>query len=81
MLRPALHAPPVGDHWRYCKVLPDGTVLRTKVSHALGDEIRPDLLSHIVRDQLRTTMQHFRGVLAGVRAAKRWSPINGRANP
>jgi hypothetical protein len=55
----------VGDHWRYRKVLPDGTVLRTKVSHALGDEIGPDLLGHIVRDQLRTTMQHFRDVLAG----------------
>jgi hypothetical protein len=54
-----------GDHSRYRKVLPDGTVLRTKVSHALGDEIGPDLLGHIVRDQLRTTMQHFRDVLAG----------------
>jgi hypothetical protein len=55
----------VGDHWRYRKTLPDGTVLRTKVSHALGDEIGPDLLGHIVRHQLRTTMEHFRDVLAG----------------
>jgi hypothetical protein len=55
----------VGDHWRYRKTLADGTVLRTKVSHALGDEIGPDLLGHIVRDQLRTTMDHFRDVLAG----------------
>lgn len=55
----------VGDHWRYRKTLPDGTVLRTKVSHTLGDEIGPDLLSHIVRDQLRTTMEHFRDVVAG----------------
>lgn len=43
----------------------DGTVLRTKVSHALGDEIGRDLLAHIVRDQLRTTMEHFRDVVAG----------------
>jgi len=55
----------VGDHWRYRKVLPDGTVLRTKVLHALRDEIGPDLLGHIVRDQLLTTMEHFRDVLAG----------------
>lgn len=55
----------VGDHWRYRKVLPDGTVLRTKISHAQGDEIGPDLLGHIVRDQLRTTMEHFRDVVAG----------------
>lgn len=54
----------VGDYWRYRKTLADGTVLRTKVSHSLGDEIGPDLLSHIVRDQLRTTMDHFRDVLA-----------------
>lgn len=55
----------VGDHWRYRKTLPDGTVLRTKVSHALGDEIGRDLLAHIVRDQLRTTMEHFSDVVAG----------------
>lgn len=55
----------VGDHWRYRKVLPDGTVLRTKVSHALDDEIGPDLLGHIVRDQLGTTMRRFRDVVAG----------------
>lgn len=55
----------VGDHWRYRKTLSDGTVLRTKVSHALGDEIGRDLLGHIVRDQLRTTMEHFRDVVAG----------------
>ena len=55
----------VGDHWRYRKVLPDGTVLRTKVSHALDEEIGADLLGHIVRDQLGTTMQHFRDVVTG----------------
>lgn len=55
----------VGDHWRYRKTLPDGTILRTKVSRALGDEIGRDLLAHIVRDQLRTTMEHFHDAVAG----------------
>ena len=55
----------VGDHWRYRKVLSDGTVLRTKVSHTLDEEIGPDLLGHIVRDQLRTAIKHFRDVVAG----------------
>lgn len=55
----------IGDHRRYRKVLPDGSILRTKVSHALDDEIGSDLLGHIIGDQLRTTMEHFRDVLAG----------------
>jgi len=54
-----------GDRWRYRKVLPDGTVLRTKVSHALHDDIGPDLFSHILHDQLRTTVERFREVVAG----------------
>lgn len=55
----------VGDHWRYRKTLPDGTILRIKVSHALGHQIGQDLLGHIVRQQLRTTMEHFHDVVAG----------------
>jgi hypothetical protein len=70
----------VGDHWRYRKTLPDGTVLRTKVSHALGDEIGPDLFAHILRDQLRTTMEHFRDVLAG-RAADEEGASADRVEP
>ncbi len=70
----------VGDHSRYRKTLPDGTVLRTKVSHALGDEIGLDLLSHIVRDQLRTTMDHFRDVVAG-RAANEGASPGDRMEP
>jgi hypothetical protein len=54
-----------GDHRRYRKVLPDGTILRTRVSHALDEEIGSDLLGHIVREQLATTMRRFRDVLAG----------------
>lgn len=70
----------VGDHWRYRKILPEGTILRTKVSHALGDEIGPDLLSHIVRDQLRTTMDHFRDLLAG-RATDEGAPAEEETEP
>lgn len=70
----------VGDHWRYRKTLPDGTVLRAKVSHALGDEIGADLFSHILRDQLRTTTEHFRDVLAG-RAPGEESASEDRPEP
>ena len=70
----------VGDYWRYRKTLPDGNVLRTKVSHALGDEIGPDLLSHIVRDQLHTTVERFRDVLAG-RATDEGAPADERGEP
>lgn len=48
-----------GDHWRYRKDLPDGSRLRTKVSHSLRDEIGIDLFKHILRDQLSRTDDHF----------------------
>lgn len=48
-----------GDHRRYRKDLPDGTSLRTKVSHSLRDEIGTDLFKHILRDQLRVTEDRF----------------------
>lgn len=70
----------VGDHWRFRKFLADGTVLRTKVSHALNDEIGPDLLSHIIGDQLRTTMEHFRDVVAG-RASSPEQPTQSTVEP
>ena len=63
-----------GDHWRDRRVLADGRIMRTKVSHALDDEIGPDLLSHIVLHQLGTTMDHFRDVLAGRPAAEAIRP-------
>ena len=56
-----------GDHWRYRKVLPDGTFLRTKISHGARDEIGIDLFKHILRDQLRVT------------EAKFWDVVRGRA--
>jgi len=54
-----------GDHWRYRKDLPDGTSLRTKVSHSLRDEIGIDLFKHIVRDQLRVSEGRFWNVVRG----------------
>lgn len=40
------------DHTRFRKVLDDGTVLRTKVSHGRGSIDDPSLWRHIWRDQL-----------------------------
>jgi hypothetical protein len=54
-----------GDHWRYRKELPDGRILRTKVSHDLRSEIGDDLFHHIVRDQLETTVERFWDVVRG----------------
>lgn len=55
----------VGDHWRYSKEQPDGTVLRTKVSHAVRDEIGPSLFGHILRDQLGVDEERFWAVVRG----------------
>jgi hypothetical protein len=41
-----------GDHRRYRKVLPDGTILRTKVSHGKGEIGDPGLWRRIWREQL-----------------------------
>jgi hypothetical protein len=54
-----------GDLRRYRKDLPDGTILRTKVSHSLRDEIGIDLFKHILRDQLRVTEGQFWDVVRG----------------
>lgn len=48
-----------GDHTRYRKVLADGRILTTKVSHGrkgIGD---PDLFAHILRTQLHVTAGQF----------------------
>ena len=47
------------DHWYYEKVLTDGTLLRTKVSHAVAKEIPHHLWQQILKKQLRTTQQEF----------------------
>jgi hypothetical protein len=58
-----------GDHRRYRKELADGSVLRTKVSHALGDEIGVDLFKHILRDQLHVDEARF------------WAAVRGEVQP
>lgn len=47
------------DHTRYRKVLPDGSTLMTKVSHGRKGIDDPDLFAHILRTQLRVTVEQF----------------------
>lgn len=54
-----------GDHRRYARDLPDGTRLRTKVSHDEHAEIGEDLFHRILRDQLRITEERFWEVVRG----------------
>lgn len=41
-----------GDHWRYRKILADGTVLRTRASHSNEQIADPNLWQRIWREQL-----------------------------
>ena len=59
----------MGDHWRYSKEQPDGSTLRTKVSHSVRDEIGPSLFGHILRDQLHVDETAF------------WAVVHGRTAP
>ncbi|MDN5345157.1 MAG: hypothetical protein PWQ18_1271 [Clostridia bacterium] len=47
------------DHWYYEKVLADGTILRTKVSHALAKEIPAHLWARVLKHQLKITEKEF----------------------
>ncbi len=47
-----------GDHRRYRKILPNGAILRTKVSHGSGLIEDPDLWHRIWRDQLGLESEH-----------------------
>lgn len=47
------------DHWYYEKVLADGSLLRTRVSHAVNKEIPRQLWQRILKKQLRITEQEF----------------------
>jgi hypothetical protein len=47
------------DHWYYEKVLADGTVLRTKVSHSISKEIPPNIWERILRKQLYISEPDF----------------------
>jgi hypothetical protein len=55
----------VGDHWRYQKDQADGAVLRTKVSHALHDEIGTNLFHRILGQQLGVDEERFWAVVRG----------------
>ena len=70
-----------GDHRRYRKELPDGTTLRTKVPHSLGDEIGVSLFKHILRDQLRTSEDPFWEVVRGVARASEPPPPQAQTIP
>jgi len=59
-----------GDHRRYSRQLPDGTVLRTKVPHDEHAEIGQDLFHRILRDQLRVTEERFWAVVRGQAEAR-----------
>jgi len=47
------------DHWYYEKVLSDGTVLRTKISHSVSKEIPKYLWDRILRKQLKINKREF----------------------
>ncbi len=47
------------DHWYYEKVLSNGIVLKTKVSHAVQKEIPRFLWIKILKHQLKITEQEF----------------------
>jgi hypothetical protein len=47
------------DHWYYEKVLSDGTVLRTKISHDISKEIPTNLWERIRQKQLQISETAF----------------------
>lgn len=46
------------DHFYYRKLMPDGTIKRTKVSNASG-EIKKHLWQEILKEQLQVTQEYF----------------------
>lgn len=47
------------DHWYYEKVLADGALLQTKISHAIHKEIPYGLWKKILKHQLKITEKEF----------------------
>lgn len=47
------------DHWYYEKVLADGTLLQTKVSHAVHKEIPSNIWKLILKKQLKISEEEF----------------------
>ena len=48
------------DHWYYEKVLTNGNVLRTKISHSISKEIPENLWKLVLQRQLHLTESDFR---------------------
>ncbi len=48
------------DHWYYEKVLANGNVLQTKISHATHKEIPSNIWNRILHKQLKITEKEFR---------------------
>ena len=48
-----------GDHFRYGRVLGDGTRLRTRISHGSGSIRDPKIFRDILRHQLHVTEEQF----------------------
>ena len=47
------------DHWYYEKVLADGTLLQTKISHAVHKEIPTNIWKLILKKQLQISEDEF----------------------
>lgn len=47
------------DHWYYEKVLSNGEILRTRVSHSVSREIPANLWRKILKHQLKLTEEEF----------------------
>lgn len=50
------------DHWYYEKVLANGIVLRTRVSHAIHKEIPKGIWEKILKKQLQISEDFWKGV-------------------
>lgn len=50
------------DHYHYRKLMPNGTLKRTKVSRGSG-EIESDLWQKILKQQLQVTQEYFNSKL------------------
>lgn len=48
-----------GDHYRFRKILLDGTILRTKASRGLAKEIPSGLFDYILKKQLKISRKEF----------------------
>lgn len=59
------------DHWRYTKTLPEGRMLRTKVSFGSDEIGDPGLFAAILRGQLEVTEEEFWRVIRDGGPARR----------